>query len=95
MAVIDALSKAPSGIYDIVDDEPLQKRQLASALARAAGRKWLLRPPRIFLWLYAGRHMMFLARSQRVSNRKFKGETAWSPMIPSARDGFNLLAILP
>ena len=95
VAVVDGLSKASSGIYDIVDDEPMQRRELASALAHSSGRRWLLRPPTVLLRLLAGKHAMFLARSQRVSNRKFKKETDWTPTVPSAREGFKLLAIPP
>jgi 2-alkyl-3-oxoalkanoate reductase len=95
LAVIDALFKAPSGIYDVVDDEPLQRREFASTLAQAVGRKRLVRPPALLLRLLAGKDAMFLTRSQRVSNRKFKAETGWSPMIPSAREGFKLLTVLP
>ena len=95
LAVIDALLRAPAGVYDVVDDEPMQRRELASALAETVGRRWLLRPPTFLLRLLGGRDAMFLARSQRVSNRKFKDETGWTPMVPSARDGFRLLAILP
>jgi len=95
VAVVDGLSKASAGIYDVVDDEPLQRRELASALAHSIGRRWLWRPPSVLLRLLAGKHAMFLTRSQRVSNRKFKAETGWSPTVPSARDGFKLLAIPP
>jgi 2-alkyl-3-oxoalkanoate reductase len=95
LAVVDALAKGNSGIYDIVDDEPLQKRELASALADAAGRRWLLRPPRFLLWLFAGQSAMFLTRSQRVSNRRFKDDTGWAPTVPSAAVGLRLCAIQP
>lgn len=95
LAVIDALSKAPSGIYDIVDDEPLQRRELASILAEAVGRKWLFRPPALLLRLLSGKDAMFLARSQRVSNRRFKEATGWSPTVTSARIGLKLLGVEP
>ncbi len=95
VAVVDAMSKAPSGIYDIVDDEPLQRRELAKHLARAAGRKWVFRPPTILFRFLAGKDAMFLTRSHRVSNRRFKEETGWSPTVPDGRVGFQLLTILP
>src|SRR5213594_117505 len=95
LAVVDALRKGSAGTFDIVDDEPLQKRELASILAEAVHRRRLFRPPVFLLWLFAGKNFMFLARSQRVSNRKFKDETGWNPMIPSARVGFKLLSIPP
>jgi nucleoside-diphosphate-sugar epimerase len=95
LAVIDALRKAKSGIYDVVDDEPLQRHELASALADAVGRRRLFRPPTFLLRVFGGKNAMFLARSQRVSNRRFKDETGWAPMVPSAREGFRLSAIPP
>jgi 2-alkyl-3-oxoalkanoate reductase len=95
LAVVDGFRTAPAGIYNIVDDDPLRRSDLASQLAKAVGRKRLLRLPTFFLWLFGGKNVMFLARSQRVSNRKFKEATGWSPMIPSAREGLKLLAIQP
>jgi nucleoside-diphosphate-sugar epimerase len=95
LAVIDALRGAPAGIYNIVDDDPLQRSEFASQLAKAVGRKRLLRLPTFFLWLFGGKNVMFLARSQRVSNRRFKEATGWSPMFPSAREGLKLLTIQP
>jgi nucleoside-diphosphate-sugar epimerase len=95
VAVVDALSKAPPGTYDIVDDEPLRRRELASALAHAVGRRWLLRPPAFLLRVFAGKNAMFLTRSQRVSNRKFKEATGWSPTVASCRLGLKLTAIEP
>ncbi|HLL50713.1 MAG TPA: NAD(P)-dependent oxidoreductase, partial [Thermomicrobiales bacterium] len=37
-ALVAALNRAPSGLYDVVDDEPLRQRQVKKALAAAAGR---------------------------------------------------------
>ena len=95
VAVIDGLAKAPSGIYDIVDDEPLQRRELASVLARTVGRGWLFRPPTFLFRFLAGKNAMFLTRSQRVSNQKFKDETGWYPTVPDARVGLSLVIIEP
>lgn len=95
LAVADALTKAPAGIYDIVDDEPLRRKELASVLAQVVRRGWLFRPPTFLFRLLAGKNAMFLTRSQRVSNRKFKEATGWYPTVPDARVGFNLLTIEP
>ena len=95
LAVVDGIGKAEAGIYDIVDDEPLQRRELAATLAQTVGRRFLLRPPVLLFRILAGKNAMFLARSQRVSNRKFQSATGWSPMVPSARLGFRLLSIPP
>jgi nucleoside-diphosphate-sugar epimerase len=95
LAVIDALLRGAAGIYDIVDDEPLKRRELAAALADVIGRRWLVRPPTLLFRLFAGKHLMFMTRSQRVSNRKFKAETGWSPMVANAKLGLRLSAIQP
>jgi nucleoside-diphosphate-sugar epimerase len=95
VAVVDALAKAPAGVYDIVDDEPLRRRELAKALGNAVGRRWLLRPPTAMLRVLAGKDAMFLTRSQRVSNQRFKDATGWTPTVPSARVGLSLLAVEP
>jgi nucleoside-diphosphate-sugar epimerase len=44
-AVVVALDRAPSGVYDVVDDEPMQRGELTAVFARAVGRRRLLRPP--------------------------------------------------
>src|SRR5262245_1033824 len=95
LAVVDALLRGSAGIYDIVDDEPLKRRELAAALADVMGRRWLVRPPMLLFRLFAGKHLMFMTRSQRVSNRKFKADTGWSPMVANAKLGLRLSAIQP
>ena len=47
-ALVAALDRAPSGLYDVVDDEPVRQRQLKTALAAAAGRRRMLSLP---VWL--------------------------------------------
>lgn len=84
-AVVAALD-APSGIYNVVDDEPLTRRSFFDALARAVGAA----PPRFppsWLWRLFGSIGETLARSQRISNAKFKSATTWKPVFPSAREG--------
>lgn len=94
-AVVAALH-APAGTYNVVDDEPLTKRQYADALAQAAGRRPLLRyPGRLALLL--GDRSTSLTRSLRVSNARFKAATGWKPEYPSAREGLlaTAAALLP
>ncbi|HYJ78103.1 MAG TPA: NAD-dependent epimerase/dehydratase family protein [Longimicrobiaceae bacterium] len=91
-AEVAALERAPSGVYDVVDDEPLTRRDLAKAVARAAGRPFLLRLPVWMLRLTAGPDALFLARSQRVSNRGFKEATGWEPAVHDAREGWRRIA---
>jgi nucleoside-diphosphate-sugar epimerase len=82
-AVVAALD-APAGVYDIVDDVPLTRRDQAVALAHAVGRRRLWRVPSVLL-----PKMMrsYLTASQRVSNRRFRDATPWRPASPSAREG--------
>jgi nucleoside-diphosphate-sugar epimerase len=78
---------APAGTFNIVDDEPLTKREYAQALARAAGTAmWLRGPGRVALLF--GDRLTSLTRSLRVSNARFRTVTGWAPRFPSAREGW-------
>lgn len=85
-AVAAALS-APAGIYNVVDDRPLTKRQYADALARASGAPFRLRAPGRAARLL-GDTTLGLRRSLRVSNRRFRDATGWSPRHRSADEGW-------
>ncbi|PXY30898.1 NAD-dependent epimerase/dehydratase family protein [Prauserella muralis] len=83
---VAAVLEAPAGTYNVVDDEPLTKREYADALARAAGATPWLRPPgRAALLL--GDRLTSLTRSLRVSNARLRSATGWRPSHPSAREG--------
>jgi nucleoside-diphosphate-sugar epimerase len=85
-AVVAAMDAA-SGIYNVVDDEPLTRKDHFDALARALG----VRAPRFAPAVarkVGGAKTEMLARSQRVSNERFKKETGWAPRYPSAREGW-------
>ena len=90
-AVVAAMLRAPSGVYDIVDDEPLTRQELTAAIARAAGKRRLWRPPLWAVRLIAGDVARVNARSQRVSNRRFKAATGWAPAVPNGRVGWQRL----
>jgi len=84
---VAAALHAPAGTFNVVDDEPLTKREYAAALASAAERKlWLRLPGRSALLL--GDRLTSLTRSVRVSNRKLRTTTRWSPRYRSAREGW-------
>jgi 2-alkyl-3-oxoalkanoate reductase len=91
-AIVAALRFAPAGIYDVVDDEPLPRREVARAVADAAGRPFVVRPPMWLLKLVGGRQTDFMGRSQRVSNRRFKAATGWAPTVRDAREGWERIA---
>ena len=86
-AAVSAALHVPAGTYNVVDDEPLTKRDYAEALARAAGKRpWVRGPGRLALLL--GHRMASLTRSMRVSNRRFREASGWQPRYPSAREGW-------
>jgi nucleoside-diphosphate-sugar epimerase len=89
-AVVAALTCA-GGTFNLVDDEPLTKRDHAHACAEAVGTKtWLTGPGRLGLLLRE--RLTSLTRSLRVSNRRFRGETGWTPTYPSVREGYKAMA---
>ena len=85
-AVVAALG-VPAGIYTVADDEPVTRRAFVNALADALG----VAPPR-FAPAWAGRLMGELgeafSRSVRLSNRRFRAESGWTPQYPSVREGW-------
>jgi len=80
-AVVAALT-APTGTYDVVDDEPLRRRDQRAALAAAVGRR------RLFRTAAPTAIVGPLGDSQRVSNERYRAATSWSPTYPSAREAW-------
>jgi nucleoside-diphosphate-sugar epimerase len=86
-AVVAALD-APTGIYNVGDDEPLTRRDYLDAFRHAFGLGRLLNPPGWLLRLMAGKASRVFTASQRCSNRRFRDATGWAPAYPSAREGW-------
>jgi 2-alkyl-3-oxoalkanoate reductase len=84
-AVVQLLN-APAGIYNVVDDEPLTKREYFQSLARVLHVEKLRFPP---TWIhhFLGSIGELLSRSQRISNQKLRS-IGWAPTYPSAREGW-------
>jgi 2-alkyl-3-oxoalkanoate reductase len=91
LALIAALDRAPSGLYDVVDDEPVRQRQLKTALAAAAERRWVLPLPAWLMRMTAGPAGEVFTRSLRISNRRFRQATGWAPTVRNAIEGMALL----
>ncbi len=88
-AVIAALS-VPAGIYDAVDDEPMRRRDLAEAVAKKLGK----RPPRFLpekLERITGSLGEMSARSLRISNRKLRQMSDFSPRYRNAAEGISAI----
>lgn len=86
-AVVAALD-APTGIYNVCDDEPLTRRDALGAFSAAFGLKRLRTNPAWMMRVLAGKAASSLIASQRVSNGKFRDATGWSPNYPSLREGW-------
>lgn len=87
-AVVAAID-APSGTYNVAEDEPLRRGDYCAAVAAAFGRK-RLRP----LPAFAARRLgaEYLLRSQRVSNAAFKTATGWRPEV-GAREAWTRIGV--
>jgi len=85
-----ALEGTLAGIYDLVDDEPLRRREVAAVLAQIVGRSELERPDPHG----EGDDVLaeVLGRSLRVANRRLKAATNWAPTHPSLRAGLAAIA---
>lgn len=85
-AVVASLGLAP-GAYNVVDDEPLTRRELGDGLASLLG----VAPPKFLPpWIakLGGSLGETIARSLRISNRELRWGSQWSPRSPNAIDGF-------
>jgi nucleoside-diphosphate-sugar epimerase len=84
-ALLVALT-APAGVYNVVDDEPLRRRDLLAVLAAAAGVP-KVRPLPGWAVRAAAAPVRALSRSQRVSGARFR-QLGWRPSVVSRREGW-------
>jgi nucleoside-diphosphate-sugar epimerase len=83
-AVVAAVA-VPSGVYNVVDDEPLSRADNVDALAVALG----VAPPSVpSLDVELPPAFSMMTRSQRVSNARLEAAAGWRPGAPSAREGW-------
>lgn len=94
-AIAAALAQGDSGVYDVVDDTPLRRAEIAAAIAPVVGRKRLRFLPAWLMRLAGGVATDAMSRGQRVSNRRFKEATGWTPSVPDARPGMPQLLASP
>jgi nucleoside-diphosphate-sugar epimerase len=81
-AVAAALA-APSGTYNVVDDEPVTRMEADGIVAERLGVKPLRRMPKLLLRLNPSTKAV--ARSQRVGHDRLTTATGWTPAHPSIR----------
>jgi hypothetical protein len=82
-AVVAAL-KAPAGTYNVTDETTTRGEQM-DALARAVGVGHLVAAPAALTKVGP---LSYIARSQRVSNKKFQEATGWEPRYPTTSQGW-------
>ncbi|HEX2259268.1 MAG TPA: NAD(P)-dependent oxidoreductase, partial [Actinomycetota bacterium] len=85
-SVMAAVTEAPAGTYNVVDDDPVTRQEFDEILAAAVGRKKLRPMPGVFVRLM-GDKLDHVLRSHRVSNRALRSATSWRPLYASVRDG--------
>jgi nucleoside-diphosphate-sugar epimerase len=90
-AAVAALD-APAGIYNVVESEPVTRRDYLDAFTAAFGIRKLRPMPTWLVKLTAGSGAEAVIRSQRVSNTKLRDATGWSPRYPSVREGWPAVA---
>jgi NAD dependent epimerase/dehydratase family enzyme len=69
------LLEAPSGVFNVVDDELLTRGQLRRVIAQSLNTPRLRRVPNFVTALFLGVTANPMMRSQRVSNHRFKAVT--------------------
>jgi nucleoside-diphosphate-sugar epimerase len=89
-SAVAAALELPAGIYNVVDDEPLTHRELVDSLAHVLGVRSPKLPPRWMTPLF-GVAGQVTRRSQRISNRKLREASEWSPRYRSAREGWKAI----
>ena len=82
---------ARAGTYNVVDDEPMRRREFVDSLAEVLGVGAPRLPAPWMKYLFGSLGEM-LARSVRISNRKLREECAWVPKYPSMREGWRAVA---
>ena len=84
-----AVERGASGIYNIVDDEPVPVREWLPALAAMLGARPPWHIPKWLARLAAGEHIVTMMTEARAgSNVKAKRDLAWRPTHASWRQGF-------
>lgn len=86
-AVVAALT-APSGVYNVADDQPIRARDRLEFQAAAVDAPVPRHISVGLARLLVGRAVHQLTASQRVLNRRFRDTTGWAPSYPSIRDGW-------
>jgi len=83
---------AASGIYNVVEDDPVTRREYLDEFSEAFGVRRLRPMPTWLVKLASGSAAAAVIRSWRISNKKLRDATGWSPKFPSVREGWPAVA---
>jgi nucleoside-diphosphate-sugar epimerase len=86
-SVLASLEVEP-GTYNVSEDEPSRAAANLAALAEALGAKAPRKVPVAVARTMAGGMAGWLSISHRISNRRFREASGWSPLHGSARDAW-------
>lgn len=88
-ATARAIEGTPTGIFNIVDDDPAPMREWLPFLAQVVGAKPPLRLPGWLARLVMPEHLYLMMTDIRGgSNQRFREAFGWRPKYPSWRQGF-------
>jgi nucleoside-diphosphate-sugar epimerase len=90
-ATLAAIERGPTGVYNIVDDDPAPVSEWLPALATAISAKTPRRVPIFVARLAVGEHgVVVMTEIRGASNAKAKCTLGWQPVWASWRDGFRI-----
>lgn len=89
-AFVTAAEGGRSGLWHIVDDQPVQVENFILSLANHTGAPKPFHVPTWLARLFAGKQLTdFFTRSTRTSNALFKHDFGWKPFYPNFIDGLD------
>lgn len=86
-AAVAAALEAPSGTYNVVDDEPVTRAEAGRIVAEVLGIKPAHAIPKV-LQAVSPASAKLLMKSLRVSHARFTATTRWTPAHASIREGW-------
>lgn len=89
---VEASLKVPTGIYNVVDENPVTFQDYLQTLADAVHVPKPFHLPGMLGKATFGDVWSYLSRSQRVSNARFKKASGWKPSVASVAQGWPLVA---
>lgn len=87
-AYVAAAEKPRSGVWHIVDNEPVEVRTFLKEFAARLGTPTPRRVPACLArWLAGEQAVQYFTRSTRTTNARFRRDFGWTPRYPTYREG--------